>query len=418
MVGTSVRKKRANPKLGTGEKTIGCCPGVPRIDNSGDHGVDSGELHDEQTLFGAISGRSSGLETEEEPQTGLVSESSLVAEIRAAHANCEQALTVARSAESSALEHAKRCGELLLKAKKANGRGGWEAWRTENTGIPSSTASLYQRVYQHWGNLREAGIDGLRAADRYFREAKKISAAPQPLAQEEFEQWRDRYEAIGLRLERTIIKARPYAVGGTDYQQFFQSWKEVVENFDYIAERWAKHQESKKQQSCHECVHQRVNGDSWRCNKLDDPEFSRSRDQDMAKSLSCDFYERMLYGRLAPEFKSPTVADLPSDSPGGYQVGDRLNHHGEEFEVVAASAEEITLNHEENGVATSTRVPLTEQRSPAPVSDESELPILVERLHKRYGLIEVAITVLELANKDQLDTLSDWIYERYQESCE
>ena len=104
----------------------------------------------------------------------------LANDIRTAHTDCEQALTIARSAESSALEHAKRCGELLLAAKAANGHGGWEAWRNENTGIPSSTASLYQRIAERWNEVKELKITSLKAIDRHFREAKRLKSNPQP----------------------------------------------------------------------------------------------------------------------------------------------------------------------------------------------------------------------------------------------
>ncbi len=108
----------------------------------------------------------------------------LASDIKAAHGDCEQALTIAQSAESSALEHGRRCGELLLAAKAANGHGGWEKWRNENTGIASSTASLYQRVYEHWDEIQELEITSLKGADRHFRESKKqLKANPQTSAE-------------------------------------------------------------------------------------------------------------------------------------------------------------------------------------------------------------------------------------------
>lgn len=84
----------------------------------------------------------------------------LAAEIMRLHEECEKALNVARvareaarEASRSALEHAKLCGESLVIAKRRVGHGAWEAWRGEMLRIPSSTGTLYQRVFERWHEL-------------------------------------------------------------------------------------------------------------------------------------------------------------------------------------------------------------------------------------------------------------------------
>jgi hypothetical protein len=98
----------------------------------------------------------------------------LAGEINRLHRECEDALNVARSAENSALQHAKLCGEKLLEAKQACGHGNWETWRAANLQIPSSTAALYQRVAERWAELESA----TSAADLTLREAEQRLRKP------------------------------------------------------------------------------------------------------------------------------------------------------------------------------------------------------------------------------------------------
>jgi hypothetical protein len=99
----------------------------------------------------------------------------LAAKINQIHGDCEQALAIAQSAQQSALQHARRCGELLLQAKRQIPHGGWETWREANLQLSSSTASLYQRVAQNWERLEAEGVAdlSLREADRLLRQAKE-----------------------------------------------------------------------------------------------------------------------------------------------------------------------------------------------------------------------------------------------------
>jgi hypothetical protein len=98
----------------------------------------------------------------------------LASEINRLHQDCENAINVARSAENSALQHAKLCGEKLLEAKRVCGHGHWENWRSANLQIPSSSATLYQRVAERWGEIESA----TGAADLTLREAVALLKKP------------------------------------------------------------------------------------------------------------------------------------------------------------------------------------------------------------------------------------------------
>jgi hypothetical protein len=107
--------------------------------------------------------------------------SNLAQEIAALWVEADQAVEVAQRAEKSALESAKACGEKLAIAKSQCPHGQWESWREDNiihpaTGkaIPSSTASLYQRVAERWDELGECW--SLREASIALRKPRAISA--------------------------------------------------------------------------------------------------------------------------------------------------------------------------------------------------------------------------------------------------
>src|SRR5215217_3820103 len=76
-------------------------------------------------------------ELERAETTGVLA--SLAAEINAEHRACEAAAT-------TALEHAIRCGELLLEAKRRKPHGGWMAWVAANFEGSHDLANKYMRV--------------------------------------------------------------------------------------------------------------------------------------------------------------------------------------------------------------------------------------------------------------------------------
>jgi hypothetical protein len=55
----------------------------------------------------------------------------------------------ARTAASTALEHARGCGELLTEAKARLRHGGWRAWLAEHTSVSERTAQNYMRLSQN-----------------------------------------------------------------------------------------------------------------------------------------------------------------------------------------------------------------------------------------------------------------------------
>ncbi len=79
-------------------------------------------------------------------------------------------------AASSALEHARRCGELLLAAKAERGHGEWLPWLAANCpDLPARTAQSYTRLARKWPEL-EAKTQ--RVADLPLRDALKLLAGP------------------------------------------------------------------------------------------------------------------------------------------------------------------------------------------------------------------------------------------------
>jgi hypothetical protein len=104
-------------------------------------------------------------------------------------AESDSAQEVAQQALYSALDSARLCGEALLEAKKQVGHGKWEEFRENlkhpRTGkpMPSSTATLYQRVAEHWQELQEAKVETLREAGQLLKKPRQVAAKPQAALQ-------------------------------------------------------------------------------------------------------------------------------------------------------------------------------------------------------------------------------------------
>jgi hypothetical protein len=73
------------------------------------------------------------------PSTRAGSLDELATEINSAHAACE-------SSYADALEHAFRCGELLIQAKAQLPHGGWTSWLAENFAGADRTARAYTQL--------------------------------------------------------------------------------------------------------------------------------------------------------------------------------------------------------------------------------------------------------------------------------
>jgi hypothetical protein len=73
----------------------------------------------------------------------------LAAEIEAEHAATQEAA-------QSALEHAVRCGELLIQAKAQVGHGDWLPWLEANCSFRPRTARAYMQLARAMPTLPEA----------------------------------------------------------------------------------------------------------------------------------------------------------------------------------------------------------------------------------------------------------------------
>jgi hypothetical protein len=98
-------------------------------------------------------------------------------------ADSENAEEVANQAAYSALDSARLCGEELLRAKQLAGHGNWEKFRATllhpKTGkpMPSSTATLYQRIAERWTEIEASEVRSLRSARELLKSDRQISAA-------------------------------------------------------------------------------------------------------------------------------------------------------------------------------------------------------------------------------------------------
>ena len=109
------------------------------------------------------------------PEDGVTGEAvmavSLVHEIVEAH---EATITAGRSA----LEHARRAGELLIQAKAHCGHGEWLPWLAANVPTIAETAVQgYMRVAKGWSKL-EVAAKAQRVTDLPLRDALKLLVGP------------------------------------------------------------------------------------------------------------------------------------------------------------------------------------------------------------------------------------------------
>jgi hypothetical protein len=93
----------------------------------------------------------------------------LAARINEEHRLCLEAAT-------SALEHARAAGLLLIEAKAKVAHGGWLPWLQANVPFGERTAQNYMRLAREWPKLAEANPQ--RAAGLSYREAVKLLEAP------------------------------------------------------------------------------------------------------------------------------------------------------------------------------------------------------------------------------------------------
>lgn len=95
----------------------------------------------------------------------------------------DKALEVVSQAEYSALDSARLLGQTLMDLKAKTLHGYWEQTREEithpTTGkpLPSSTATLYQRIAFNWESLSQAGVTSVRAAAEHLKRIKSATVA-------------------------------------------------------------------------------------------------------------------------------------------------------------------------------------------------------------------------------------------------
>jgi hypothetical protein len=94
----------------------------------------------------------------------------LAAQINTEHRACEAAAV-------SAVEHAIRCGELLLEAKERSGHGGWLKWLSANCEVSSRHAQRYMQLAKDRGAIDATRVSdlSLRGAMRQLRESKAVA---------------------------------------------------------------------------------------------------------------------------------------------------------------------------------------------------------------------------------------------------
>jgi hypothetical protein len=97
---------------------------------------------------------------------------SLLAAAKAEHEAGEQATR-------KGLEHYRKAGEVLSKAKSAAGHGNWLP-ALKRTGIPQQRASEYMRLATGWDKLPPGGSFGLKEALALIEAASAAAASPLP----------------------------------------------------------------------------------------------------------------------------------------------------------------------------------------------------------------------------------------------
>jgi hypothetical protein len=98
--------------------------------------------------------------------------SELAHKINVEHGRAETSL-------QAGLEHARRAGELLNRAKEKCQHGQWLSWLKANVRCAERTAQAYMRVARRWEELVEANPQGL--ADLTFEDGLNLLSQPQEL---------------------------------------------------------------------------------------------------------------------------------------------------------------------------------------------------------------------------------------------
>jgi hypothetical protein len=145
---------------------------------------------------------------------------SLAAKINAEHRACEAAAV-------SAVEHAIRCGELLIEAKERAGHGGWLKWLSKNCEVSSRHAQRYMQLAKDQRVINPTRVSdlSLRGAMRQLREAKAVSRAQR--RREEMEEYGRRQTEFVRRVRAGEVRIPlEMAVSHTyDFEQPPEDWE-------------------------------------------------------------------------------------------------------------------------------------------------------------------------------------------------
>lgn len=122
--------------------------------------------------------------------------------------NTEHEIVV--NACKSAVEHAIKAGELLIKAKSMVNHGEWLDWMKDNCEMTERTAQTYMRLAREYPKLEDSKAQ--RVADLSMRETLKVLAAPKEseselerarLSTDEYEKLRDEIQLLGYAFRQT-----------------------------------------------------------------------------------------------------------------------------------------------------------------------------------------------------------------------
>jgi Protein of unknown function (DUF3102) len=103
----------------------------------------------------------------------------------------------AYSAARTALEHARRCGELLIQAKAAVPHGAWLPWLQENTTVGARQCQKYMRLARGWPEIEAKSDPGSHLT---LTGALTALASPEHDEIETSTELQVSLEAIGCRL--------------------------------------------------------------------------------------------------------------------------------------------------------------------------------------------------------------------------
>lgn len=132
----------------------------------------------------------------------VVTEESLIGLAR----GINQAHDAAIEAHKSAIEHARRCGELLIRAKAECGHGHFLSWLRENCRVGERQARNYMRVAENWERLKSEASADLTISSALKLLAGATSPAPpanrieHPELSSEFE-W---FASDGINIARIV----------------------------------------------------------------------------------------------------------------------------------------------------------------------------------------------------------------------